>query len=107
MTEIFLILMSLCNASGLFLVKSAAELDGGFWARFRSPRLPAGLALMAFSPLLMALAANYCSLSRMTAFSSLSYIFILLLSYFFLREKLDWRKIAGSLLIVTGILLLK
>lgn len=95
------------NACGLMLVKKAAVLPGAFHRKLYSPPLLAGLCLMVLSPVCMAAAARYCTISRMGGWSALSYVFILVLSAVFLHEKIDCRKLFGSLLIIAGILALK
>ena len=107
MADLFLIAMAFFNAAGLLLIKASAQSNCSFWQKFRSRRLIFGLLCMMQSPLYLALAANGTTLSRMNAFSSLSYVFIMLATWLFLREKLDIRKIVGSVFIVIGILVLK
>ncbi len=107
MVELLLISMAFFNALGLLLIKSAAVARLTLVEKLRQRKFIGGLLCLALSPLCLILAARFCTLSKMNAFSSISYIFIIVMSAVFLREKIDWRKIAGSILIVAGIMLLK
>ncbi len=107
MAEILLTAMAFFNALGLLLVKRAAAGAEPLVRKFRNRGFLAGLACLSLSPLFMVIAARFCTLSRMNAFSSFSYIFIIILSALLLREKIDARKIVGSICIVAGLLLLK
>ncbi len=107
MIELLLIGMALSNAAGLLLVKRVAALEGTLFAKLRLWELWAGVSFLIASPLCLVVAARYCTLSKMCGYSALSYIFILLASKLFLHEKIDGRKIFGSLLIIAGILALK
>lgn len=55
------------------------------------------------SMLLTMLALRYVPLSLSPVIESTSYIYVALIGYFFLKEKMSKRKIAGLALILTGI----
>lgn len=57
------------------------------------------------STLLTVMSLVGISLSNVSTFESAGYIFILILSRIFLKESITFSKLAGNLLIITGILI--
>ncbi len=107
MVEILLILMAFFNALGLLLIKGSASGERSLLKKLYQKKFIAGIFCLALSPLFLALTAKHCSLSKLNAFSAVSYVFLIIMSGLFLKEKIDKQKIVGSILIIIGLLLLK
>lgn len=66
-----------------------------------------GYGLMAVSMLAGMLAYRGVPLSFGPVIESLGYVFVAILGWLFLKEKLSWRKIFGMVLIIAGILVIQ
>jgi len=102
----------LCAVVGQLMLKSAMNRVGrvgrssgaGAW-RAGLPRLIIGFAVYGVSTLLWLLALSRVPLSFAFPFISLSYVAIVLAAKFLFHEQLDRNRLAGSALIVIGVLL--
>jgi drug/metabolite transporter (DMT)-like permease len=57
-------------------------------------------------PVISSLVAKVMDFSIMYAMTSLNFVFVLLLSRWILKEKIDWPKIIGVLVIMVGLLVM-
>lgn len=81
------------------LLKSLARVGTNFWVIF-------GLLLYIFSTLLWMMILTKTPLSFCYPFISLSYVFVIIASRIFFRERIDYFKILAIVLIVSGVVLL-
>ena len=81
------------------LLKSIAKVGSNFWVIF-------GLALYVFSTLLWMMILSKTPLSFCYPFISLSYVFVIIASRIFFRERIDYFKVLAIVLIVSGVVLL-
>ncbi|MDP3790304.1 MAG: EamA family transporter [Candidatus Omnitrophota bacterium] len=64
-----------------------------------------GFACMAIGLILWFVALAGANLSAVSPLGSMQYILILIAAHFFLGEKMDFLKVAGTLLVIMGIIL--
>ena len=105
---LFLILVSLLAfVAGQLLLKHGMEatVAGGYGHRIFIIFIFAGTAAMAVSFFLTLGLLRKFDLSYLDPFQGLSVIFVSLAAMVFLREKLNLRLVAGSLLIAAGLVL--
>ena len=89
------------------------SITNNFYSSFSSflkilffPQIFIGLSCYAVSALLWIIVLSHLEVSKAYPILGLSYIFVLLLSFFFLGESLTLTKILGSLLILFGVVLI-
>ena len=75
------------------------------WHTLKNWRLILGLALYVFGTVFFILALRLGKLSMIFAMTSLSYVFVTVLSALFLHERINGYKLAGVALIVVGVVL--
>lgn len=68
-------------------------------------RVISAYGMFFLSTLLTMLALRYIPLSLSPVIEATSYLYVALIGYFFLKERLSKRKITGLVLILTGILI--
>ncbi len=115
---ILIVISELWNAAGqIFYKKGLNELEtldlatpGGI-ARFLKyvlthPLVWLGLGFMVVCIAFWIAALAQADLSFVYPIGSIQYVFVMLAAHAFLGEKLDWRKIAGTILVVAGVLLI-
>jgi drug/metabolite transporter (DMT)-like permease len=90
----------------LFLKTGAAKLNLGLRYLFLNGRLLLGVALFVASSLAYVVGIRHGELSVLYPLVSLGYIWALLWSVLFLKERLTRNKVFGLLLIVLGIVLI-
>lgn len=102
-----LVLVALLAAVGNLFFKRAS-LSGGksFLRKIFSWYFVFGGGFFVLCPVISSFCARYIEFTVMYAMTALNFVFILLLSRLFLKEKLDRYKLAGVGLIVAGILLI-
>lgn len=71
-----------------------------------APYIWYGFLMVAFSMAIWLIVLAHAELSLVFPFDSTQYIMILLASYFFLGEGINWTRILGTACIVTGIILI-
>ena len=89
------------------LLKKAADKkqDAGFFAKFLNVRVILAYGLLFVSLFVNTIALRHMQLKYVPCMTAAGFIYILILSRIFLKEKLTWKKLLGNALIVGGILL--
>lgn len=100
-----LILAALLAAAGQLLLKHGARAGGSLPAALRSPQILGALLCFGTCLPLVVWALRQADFSFYYATTALNYVFVILLSRPLLGESLDRRKLIGSALIVTGVVL--
>jgi len=98
---VLLILVAVLTAFGQICFKKVAIQEISFFRKFLHPVFLLGVALFVCGPVLSSLAAQVVDFSVMYAMTSLNFIFVLALSQWILKEKIDWPKIVGVCVIFT------
>lgn len=99
---LFSVLIS--SISQIMLKKAANKTYKNTIAEYVNPMVIGAYGIFFLSTLLTMLALRYVPLSMSPILESTSYLYITVLGYFFLGEKLSRRKLAGLGLILAGIL---
>lgn len=99
---LFSVLIS--SISQIMLKKAANKTYKNTIAEYVNPMVIGAYGIFFLSTLLTMLALKYVPLSMSPILESTSYLYITVLGYFFLGEKLSRRKLAGLGLILAGIL---
>jgi undecaprenyl phosphate-alpha-L-ara4N flippase subunit ArnE len=94
------------TAVGQVCFKKAAVLEASFFRKFSHPVFLLGAFLFVCCPVLSSLAAKVMDFSIMYAMTSLNFVFVLLLSRWILKEKIDWPKMVGIFVILIGLLVM-
>ena len=103
---VLLILATFLTAVGQICFKKAALLEVSFFRKFSHPIFLFGLILFICCPVLSSLAAKVIDFTILYAMTSLSFVFVLILSHVILKEKVDWPKIVGVVFVVVGLLVM-
>lgn len=113
---ILLFLTVLVATSGQLFLKQGVLLVGGisfadqiifeFIKILKSPYIMAGLFCYIFAMGLTLVALSRVELSLFALFTSLSYVVVIIASYFLFEESITLIKIIGSLLIILGVYLI-
>ncbi len=106
MMYIFVILgMFACSCSQILLKNSANRKYGSFWASLLNWRVILAYSIFFGSMLINITAMSHgLYLKELPVLEASSYLFVPLLSFFFLKEKLGLHEIGAMLLIFFGIL---
>lgn len=91
--------------SQIFLKKSASASHTSFIKEYLNVRVIIGYGLMLLSTILVILSYRGIEYKNGAVVESLGYILVMILSYFFLQEKITKKKIIGNCIIVTGVIL--
>jgi undecaprenyl phosphate-alpha-L-ara4N flippase subunit ArnE len=103
---ILLIVASLLTAVGQICFKKVAVLESSFFSKFLHPVFLLGGLLFVCCPLISSLVAQVMDFSILYAMTSLNFVFVLLLSRWILKEKIDWPKIVGVFVTIIGLLVM-
>jgi drug/metabolite transporter (DMT)-like permease len=103
---ILLIIVALLTTVGQICFKRVALLESSFFRKFIHPVFLLGAFLFVCCPIISSLAAQVMDFSIMYAMTSLNFVFVLILSRWVLKEKVDWPKIVGVIVIVIGLLVM-
>ena len=103
---ILLIVVSLLTATGQICFKKVAVLESSFFRKFLHPVFLLGVIFFVCGPVISSLVAKVMDFSIIYAMTSLNFIFVLLLSRWILKEKIDYFKIIGVCIIITGLLIM-
>jgi len=106
MTYAFVIFMTLIGAFGAFFFKRSTEQTSSFWQLFRIPNFYYGAGLYVTSALLNVVLLRFMDYTILYPMTAVTYIWALIISSLFLREKITKSKIAGVLLICVGVFIL-
>ena len=108
-----MIIVTLLNAVGSLFLKLGSKRFNlhlsikGMAATLKNWRIVSGAALYVCSAITFILVLKITDLSIAYPMSSMAYIFITILSYYFLKEKMNRYKIIGIVLIIMGVVLVK
>lgn len=94
------------NSVGSYSLKGPRALGRFLGEVLSKPSLWLGLAAMAVGLIVWMIALAHGDLSLVFSLGSMQYVFILLASRAFLDEKIDKMKLAGTLMVVAGIILI-
>jgi len=112
MIYLWAVISIMLGAVGQFLLKlvSAGFKTGGgvadLFLSLLNGRMVLAVICFVSSMLLWIFVLKKLELSIAYPMVSLGYIFVMLLSFFFLQEQLSWTKFLGTLLIVSGVIVL-
>lgn len=101
-----LVFATLLAAVGQICFKKTALLESSLLRKFIHPVFVIGVVLLLCCPVISSLAAQVVDFSVLYAMTSLSFVFVLILSHLILKERIDWPKIAGVSLIIVGLLVM-
>jgi len=100
---ILLLFATFFAAVGQICFKKTALLETSFLRKFIHPTFLFGGVLFLCCPVISSLAAQAVDFSVLYAMTSLSFVFVLILSRWILKEKVDWPKAVGVVFIVIGL----
>lgn len=101
---LYLASVTIAAFSQLLLKKSANRPHDSFLKEYLNPYVIGGYGLLVVSMLLTIGAYRGLAYKNGPIIESLGYVLVMLLSGVFLKERITYRKIAGTALILTGIL---
>lgn len=96
------------SAVSQILLKTSAQKNisaKGFKAQYLNRWVISGYALLFLAMLIPLYTYQFVPLKYGAIIESLGYVFVMLLSAFFLKEKITKRKLIGNLLIVAGVII--
>jgi drug/metabolite transporter (DMT)-like permease len=96
-------LATLLAAAGQICFKKVALLESSFARKLVHPTFWLGGGLFLSTPVMSSLAAQVVDFSILYAMTSLTFVFVLLLSRWLLKERIDWPKGAGVVVILLGL----
>lgn len=104
---IMLLLFSvlIASSSQILLKKSAIKTHESVIKEYLNLYTIVAYFIFGVSALITIFVAKYLPLSMISVMESLGYVFIPILSYFFLREKLHKKQILGIALVLFGVIL--
>lgn len=103
---ILCIIFTLFGAVGGFCFKKATENSNGIVGIILSPFLYVGGGFYVLGALLNIVLLKYLNYTIVLPLTSITYVWTLLIAYFFLKESISRRKIIGVTLIIAGAVLL-
>lgn len=98
-----LLTVSVLTAIGQICFKKVAVLEHKLLRKFLDPLFLVGAFLFVCCPVMSSLAAQAVDFSVMYAMTALNYVFVLLLSWTALKEKIDRPKVIGVVVIIVGV----
>lgn len=93
----------LSSVSQILLKKSAAKSHGSFLREYINPLVITGYGLMVAATLTTIAAYQGMDYKNGPVIESLGYILVMILSYFFLNERITVRKAIGYCMILLGV----
>lgn len=107
MNSHIVLLISVCVASisQIFLKKSTHKHYNSLIKEYLNPYVIFGYGLMVVSTILTIIAFSGLNYKEGPIIESVGYFIVMILSYFFLGEKITKKKLIGNLIIVAGIIL--
>ena len=95
--------VAVASVSQIILKLSASEEHSSVIKEYFNIKVVVGYGMMVFSTILTILAFRGLDYKNGPIIESLGYIFVMLLSYFILHEKITRKKVIGNALILLGI----
>lgn len=102
---LILIAITISSFSQILLKRSALQKHVGFLDEYLNFRVVFGYGMMLLSTLLIVLAYRGTDYKNGPILESLGYILVMILSFFFFRERISKRKLCGYILILFGIII--
>ncbi|MDP4143926.1 MAG: EamA family transporter [Bacillota bacterium] len=96
------LLLTICSSFGGFFLKKSTIKQGGMSAIIRDINLYVGIIIYICGALLNVIVLRYLPYTIVMPISSIAYIWTILISYYFLNEKMKVKKIIGIFFILTG-----
>ncbi len=103
---VLLTFVAVLTAFGQICFKKASLLETSFFKKFFHPVFLLGVFLFVCCPVISSLAAQVMDFSVMYAMTALNFVFVLVLSRWMLKEKIDGPKIVGVCVIIVGLLVM-
>lgn len=101
------ILSTIIGAAGPIMMKvGVRDMKMSLFNIIKNPRIIFGACMMVFSAGVYIMALKGGELSVLYPYASLSYLWVTLISKFYLKEEINTPKIAGIALIILGIVLI-
>ena len=100
------ILMTIIGSCGAYFFKKSADKTNGIMALMRTPAFYLGGALYAAGAVMNVILLRHMDYTVLYPMTALTYIWSLLISHWFLNERIVLKKIVGIMLICFGVLLL-
>lgn len=101
---IFLLLSVIIASFSQILLKKSAKITYKTWIKeYLNPYVIIGYSMMIISTVLTIFAYKGLEYKNGPIIESLGYILVMVLSYYFFKEKITKRKLLGNLLILLGI----
>lgn len=104
-TIVFLISVFISSVSQIMLKNSANEEHASAVKEYLNPRVITAYGLFFMSTLLTVYSYKGVPLSMGPILETTGYVWVSVLGYLFLKEKISGRKLIGLLLIITGIVI--
>ena len=95
----------LSSFSQVLLKKSAEKKKSSIWGEYLNLHVIAGYAMTITCMFLMVIAYKGMPFKYGAVLESLVYLYIMILSRIFLKEKLTKKKIAGNIIIIIGVII--
>ena len=102
---ILLLSVFISSVSQIILKKAAGKTYDSTLKEYLNPMVIGAYGMFFCSVILTMIALKYVPLSMSPILESTGYIFVSVMGYFFLKEKFSKRKLAGSALILAGIVI--
>lgn len=104
-TGLILFSNAVAAASQILLKKAAGRTWSVWWRAYINPYVIMAYVLFFMTTVFSVLALRFIPLSLSAVLASSSQVFVPLLSYLFLGEKLSRRRLCGMMTIVTGVII--
>lgn len=95
----------LAACSQLLLKKSADKDHTNIWREYLNWRVVTSYSLLFFSSFINMYALRFVPYKLVPVLGTASYLFVLVLSIFMLKEQMNMRKIGGAMFILAGIII--
>ena len=105
MYYLFVVFSVLAAAGAQMLLKQGAKKEyAPFWRQYVNPWVIGGYSIMGASLLLNIFCLSQgVQVKELSIIESLSYLFVPVLSWFFFKEKITWRKACAIAVIMAGV----
>lgn len=98
--------VAVLTAIGQLCFKKVATCEFSLFRKLLQPFFLFGVFLFMCCIVISSLVARVVDFSIMAAMTSLNYVFVLFLSHWLLKEKIDWPKVLGVFIIIVGLLVM-
>lgn len=102
---LLLISVFIASLSQILLKKSACKHYSSFIKEYLNPYVIIGYAMMLVSTILTIFSFKGLDYKNGPVIESIGYVYVLILSFLFLKEKITLKKLIGNVLILIGIMI--